>query len=93
MHWKQLSGSEGFLGLESFLLSIKYLPSVDDDRGYIINDTDFRGQAIDIERFCTFPLVAAASASREDLTVNLTVDSSSKYRHPRLPSYPHGPGR
>lgn len=93
MHWKQLSGSEGFLGLESFLLSIKYLPSVDDDRGYIINDTDFRGQAIDIERFCTFPLVAGASISREDLTVNLTVDFSSKYRHPRLPSYPHGPRR
>lgn len=75
-----MSGSEEFLGLKSFLLSVKDLLSIDDDSRYIINDTGFRRQAIDIERFCTFLLVAEMSIPREDLTVNLTVDSSSKYR-------------
>lgn len=88
--WKQLSGSEGFLGLKSFILSIKDLLSLDDDRRYTINETDFRMQPINIERFCTFPLVAEASMPREDLTINLTVDSSSKYQHPHLPLHPCG---
>ena len=47
-------------------------------------------QAIDINKYCTLPLMVNAPVPREDLTVNMTVDSFSKYLPPHLLSDPRG---
>jgi hypothetical protein len=57
---------------------------------YIVNDSGLKRQAIDLERLCAFRRIGDSRMQREDLTVNMPVNSSSKYRRLHLPSYPCG---